>query len=169
MEAPHYFECDASEGMEWKIIPDMGRTLGGVTLMPYTRPVNEASVSYKMKLPEGMDGVKVIVVLKSTLAFHNKDGHKYSIGFRGAESKIVNFNKDLNEDPKNIYTVYYPTVARRVIENETELQLPVSNDGYYTLDFKPLDPAVVLEKIIVDFGGYKKSYLYMDESKCERK
>lgn len=169
MEAPHYFECDASEGMEWKIISDMGRTLGGVTLMPYTRPVNEASVSYKMKLPEGMDGVKVIVVLKSTLAFHNKDGHKYSIGFRGAESKTVNFNKDLNEDPKNIYTVYYPTVARRVIENETELQLPVSNDGYYTLDFKPLDPAVVLEKIIVDFGGYKKSYLYMDESKCERK
>ena len=169
MEAPHYFECDASEGMEWKIIPDMGRTLGGVTLMPYTRPVNEASVSYKMKLPEGMDGVKVIAVLKSTLAFHNKDGHKYSIGFRGAESKTVNFNKDLNEAPKNIYTVYYPTVARRVIENETELQLPVSNDGYYTLDFKPLDPAVVLEKIIVDFGGYKKSYLYMDESKCERK
>lgn len=169
MEAPHYFECDASEGMEWKIIPDMGRTLGGVTLMPYTSPVNGASVSYKMKLPEGVNDVKVIVVLKSTLAFQNKDGHRYSIGFRGAETKTVNFNKNLNEDPKYVYTLYYPTVARRVIENETELQLPVSDDGYYTLDFKPLDPAVVLEKIVVDFGGYKKSYLHMDESKCERK
>ena len=37
MEAPHFFENNAPEGMEWKIIPDMGRTLGGVTLMPYNK------------------------------------------------------------------------------------------------------------------------------------
>lgn len=39
----------------------------------------------------------------------------------------------------------------------------------YVLDFMQHDPAVVLEKIVVDFGGYEKSYLYMNESECRRK
>jgi hypothetical protein len=65
--------------------------------------------------------------------------------------------------------VSYPTVARRVIEKEVTLELPVSEDGTYILDFKPLNPAVVLEKIVIDCGGYKKSYLYMNESSCERR
>lgn len=80
----------------------------------------------------------------------------------------VNYNHDLNEHPENIYTIFYPTVARRVVEKQVRLDLPVSQDGSYIIDFSPLDPAVVLEKIVVDYGGYKKSYLYMNESPCRR-
>lgn len=172
MEAPHFFECQAAEGTSWKVIPDMGRTLGGVTLMPYTVPVAGSSLSYKMKLPEearNLKQVKVIVVVKSTLAFQDVEGHKYTVGFRGGNEETVNFNHNLNELPENVYSVFYPTVARRVIEKEVTLTLPASSDGTYTLDFKPLHPAVVLEKIVVDLGGYRKSYLYMDESECTRK
>ena len=172
MEAPHFFECQAAEGTSWKVIPDMGRTLGGVTLMPYTVPVTGSSLSYKMKLPEearNLKQVKVIVVVKSTLAFQDVEGHKYTVGFRGGNEATVNFNHNLNELPENVYSVFYPTVARRVIEKEVTLTLPASSDGTYTLDFKPLHPAVVLEKIVVDLGGYRKSYLYMDESECTRK
>lgn len=172
MEAPHFFENNAPEGMEWKIIPDMGRTLGGVTLMPYNKPVEGASVSYKFSLPEdtkNVKDVKVIVVVKSTLAFADVKGHKYTVGFRGGNTETVNFNHNLNELPENVYTVYYPTVARRVIEKEVKLSLPVSKDRTFVLDFKPLHPAVVLEKIVVDYGGYEKSYLYMNESECRRK
>ncbi len=171
MEAPHFYENNAPEGMEWKIISDMGRTLGGVTLMPYTKPVEGASVSYKFALPDEAKNIKevnVIVVIKSTLAFADIKGHKYSVGFRGGNEEIVNFNHNLNELPENVYTVYYPTVARRVIEKEVTLNLPTSEDGMYILDFKPLHPAVVLEKILIDCGGYEKSYLYMEESKCNR-
>lgn len=171
MEAPHFFENNAPDGMEWKIIPDMGRTLGGVTLMPYIKTVEGASVSYKFSLPEDAKDVKnvrVIVVVKSTLAFADVNGHKYTVGLRGGSSETVNFNYNLNEFPENVYTVYYPTVARRVIEKVVSLKLPASEDGTFVLDFKPLNPAVVLEKIVVDYGGYTKSYLYMDESKCER-
>ncbi|MDN0071559.1 hypothetical protein QVN97_05975 [Bacteroides caecigallinarum] len=98
-----------------------------------------------------------------------KEGHEYSIGFRGSKSERVNFNANLNENPENIYTIYYPTVARRVVENEVTLSLPASDNGMYVLDFMPHDPAVVLGKIVVDFGGYEKSYLYMNESECRRK
>ena len=33
MEAPHYYESRAAEGLEWVTVPDMGRTAGGVTLI----------------------------------------------------------------------------------------------------------------------------------------
>lgn len=171
MEAPYFFENKAPEGLEWKVIPDMGRTLGGVTLMPYTRDVEGASLSYKLKLPEeakGQKSVNVIVVVKSTLAFNDLEGHKYSIGFRNSNEETVNFNHNLNELPENVYTVFYPTVARRVIEKNVMLTLPESEDGIYILDFKPHNPAIVLEKIIIDCGGYDKSYLYMNESDCSR-
>lgn len=168
MEAPHFYENNAPEGTEWKIIPDMGRTLGGVTLMPYTKSAEGASLSYKMQLPEGVKDVKVIVVVKSTLAFADVNGHKYTVGFRGGNTETVNFNHNMNEDKENVYTVFYPTVSRRVIEKEVNLELPVSEYGTYVLDFKPLHPAVVLEKIVVDYGGYSKSYLYMNESDCKR-
>ena len=29
---------------------------------------------------------------------------------------MVNFNANLNEEPENVYNVFYPTVARRVVE-----------------------------------------------------
>lgn len=38
-----------------------------------------------------------------------------------------------------------------------------------TITFKPLDPGIVLEKLVVDYGGYKKSYLFMNESKVREK
>ena len=38
-----------------------------------------------------------------------------------------------------------------------------------TMDFLDLvDPGIVYEKIIVDFGGYQKSHLFMNESPCYR-
>lgn len=171
MEAEHFFEKSSPAGVEWTVIPDMGRTLSGVTLMPYTQPVAGSSLSYKMVLPEEAghsQQVRVIVVVKSTLAFQDVTGHKYTVGFRGGESKTVNFNGNLNESPENIYEVFYPTVARRVVEKQVTLNLPASADGTYLLDFKPLNPAIVLEKIVVDWGGYKDSYLYMNESPCKR-
>ena len=37
-----------------------------------------------------------------------------------------------------------------------------------SLTIKPLDPGVVLQKIVVDFGGYQPSYLFGNESQCVR-
>jgi hypothetical protein len=36
------------------------------------------------------------------------------------------------------------------------------------LTLTPLDPGIVFEKIIVDFGGYKNSYLFGNESPNKR-
>lgn len=168
IEAPHYYELKDAEKAEWTLIPDAGRTLGGMAVMPYSEEVDGASVSYKMELPEDVSSVTVHVVVKSTLAFKRLEGHRYKVGFEGADEKTINFNADLNEDPENIYTTFYPTVARRVIEEKVDLQVPETSDGMQVLTLTPLDPGVVFEKIVVDFGGYEESYLFGEESPNKR-
>ena len=149
-------------------MPYMGRTLSGMALMPYSEGVAGASLAYRMEIPQDVKEVTVHVVVKSTLAFHDKKGHEYEVGFDGGSAETVNFNANLNEEPQNVYTLLYPTVARRVVESKVKLSLPASQDGMRTLRLKPLDPGIVFEKIVVDFGGYRDSYLFMNESPCRR-
>ena len=166
IEAEHYFQAKDAAEAKWTVIPYMGRTLSGIALMPYTKSVDEAFLSYKMQLPKDITEVDVHVVIKSTLAFHNKTGHRYTIGFEGGEEKTINSN--LNEELENVYTIFYPTVASRVIKKNEQLRLPTTTNGVQTLIVKPLDPGTVFEKIIVDFGGYQETYLFMEESPNKR-
>ena len=168
IEAPHVFSrADSAEG-RWTLIPDMGRTLGGVALMPYTVPVDGTALTYKMALPSDVNDVTVYVATKSTLAFHDENGHSYRVGFKGGEAVERCFNDDLNEKPENIYSVYYPTVARRVAIEKIALKLPENQSGVYELVVEPLDPGIVFEKFVIDFGGYQESYLMGGESPCSR-
>lgn len=168
IEAEHYYELKNTSGAQWTVIPYVGRTLSGMAVMPYSQPVEGAAISYKMQLPKDVRSATVHVVVKSTLAFQNLSGHKYKVGFSNGSETVVNFNSDLNEDPKNIYSVFYPTVARRVVQKTIKLDIPPSTDGMQILTIKPLDPGIVFEKIVIDYGGYKPSYLFMDESASKR-
>ena len=141
----------------------MGRTRGGLALMPYTEPAAGGELVYRMQLPQKTERVMVHVAVKSTLAY-NGTGHHYEVGFSNNASKVVCFNEKLNEEPENISSIYYPTVARRVKIDTVELPVTVDLDGMVELSIKPLDAGIVFEKIVVDLGGYKESYLMMNES-----
>jgi hypothetical protein len=78
----------------------------------------------------------------------------------------VNFNEKLVDRQPYMYSDYYPAVARRVVEKVVEL--PVGNVTAHELTLRPKHPGIVFEKIVVDFGGYKPSYLFMDESSYTR-
>ena len=167
IEAPHIYSKQNSAEGEWKLIPDMGRTLGGVALFPYDVPVDGAKLTYRMTIPSDVKKVTVHIATKSTLAFHDAEGHSYRVGFKGAPSVDRCFNDKLNENPENIYSIYYPTVAGRVAVEKIELDLP-AGVSEYELEIQPLDPGIVFEKIVVDFGGYQKSYLMGNESSYTR-
>ena len=168
IEAPHLYDRHGSQEGEWTLIPDMGRTLGGVALFPYDVPTDGASLVYRMELPDDVRNVTVHVATKSTLAFHDAEGHSYRVGFKGAPSVERCFNSRLNENPENIYSVYYPTVAGRVAVERIDLELPEGPSSVYELVIEPLDPGIVFEKIVVDFGGYRQSYLLGNESSYVR-
>ena len=163
IEAEHYYSATASEGTAWTVYPDYGRTRSAVALTPYTKPVGDASLTYRFTLPaDAPKTVKVIVVVKSTLDFLNVGGYEYTVGLDGQEPQVVNFNKTLVDRQPYMYSDYYPAVARRIVEKVVEL--PVGSGTTHELKLQPRHPGIVFEKIVVDWGGYKPSYLFMNES-----
>ena len=163
IEAEHYYSATASEGTAWTVYPDYGRTRSAVALTPYTKPVGDASLTYRFTLPaDAPKTVKVLVVVKSTLDFLNVGGYEYTVGLDGQEPQVVNFNKTLVDRQPYMYSDYYPAVARRIVEKTVEL--PVGSGTTHELKLQPRHPGIVFEKIVVDWGGYKPSYLFMNES-----
>ncbi len=174
MEAEHYYRAEASEGTQWSVYPYYGRTRSAVALTPYTKPVGDASLTYRFALPKGTDKVKVHVIVKSTLDFLNVGGHECTVSLDGGQPETINFNKTLLDKQPYMYSVFYPTVARRVIEKEVELTVNgqwsmVNGQSFHELTLRPQQPGLVFEKLVVDFGGYKPSYLFMNESEYEKK
>ena len=169
MEAEHYYNATAPEGLQWTLYPYYGRTRSAVALTPYTKSVGDAALTYRFSLSpltNHQSTVKVHVVVKSTLDFLNVGGFEYTVSLDGGEPQVVNFNKTLVDRQPYMYEVFYPTIARRIVENTVEL--PVQEDGVHTLTLQPKHPGIVFEKIVVDAGGYQPSYLFMDESPCRR-
>lgn len=177
IEAPYYSsKTDAAEA-KWTEIPFMGKSVSAMTLMPYTKSVKGASITYKFKMQvsktsdgktsddkafngnvsNGKQKVRIHVITKSTLDYLNKGGLTYGVSLDGASPVEVNFNKDLNEKPENIYNIYYPTIATRIVDQVIELELPATADGIHTLTLTPNDPAIVFEKIVIDGRKGKKS------------
>ena len=111
--------------------------------------------------------MKVHVIVKSTLDFLNVGGHEYTVSLDGSESQTVNFNKTLVDRQPYMYSEFYPTIARRIVEKVVEL--PVGQADVHELTIQPRHPGIVFEKIVVDFGGYQPSYLFMNESSYQRR
>ena len=170
IEAPYYSsKTDAAEA-KWTEIPFMGKSVSAMTLMPYTKSIKGASITYKFKMQvsktsvgktsddkafnsnvsNGKQKVRIHVITKSTLDYLNKGGLTYGVSLDDASPVEVNFNKDLNEKPENIYNIYYPTIATRIVDQVIELELPATADGIHTLTLTPNDPAIVFEKIVID-------------------
>ncbi|MBO7139640.1 MAG: glycosyl hydrolase 115 family protein [Prevotella sp.] len=174
MEAEHFYKADATAGTAWTVYPYYGRTRSAVALTPYTEPVGNATLTYRFTLPshqgEGQgwglpDSVKVHVVVKSTLDFLNVGGHEYTVSLDGSMPQTVNFNKTLVDRQPFMYSEYYPAVARRIVEKVVTLPVArLNGDSNHELTLRPCHPGIVFEKIVVDFGGYQPSYLFMDES-----
>ena len=176
IEAPYYSsKTDAAEA-KWTEIPFMGKSVSAMTLMPYTKSIKGACITYKFKMQvsktsvgktsddkafnsnvsNGKQKVRIHVITKSTLDYLNKGGLTYGVSLDDASPVEVNFNKDLNEKPENIYNIYYPTIATRIVDQVIELELPATADGIHTLTLTPNDPAIVFEKIVIDGREGKK-------------
>ena len=108
-----------------------------------------------------MSGVRIRLILDSTLPFI-KGGHSYAIRLDDGEEQIVNYNSDLTW--ANCYSKMYPAGAARVIESKVTFPGVTLEAGVHTLTIRPLSPAIVLHKIIVDCGGDMSGRLNLTES-----
>lgn len=166
IEGEHYFETKNTSKTNWTVIPDLGRTLSGISLMPYTETTKGAEIQYKMNLHSKKDSIKLRVFFDCTLPF-KKGGHNVTASFNGVNEISWNINDQLTW--ANNYTKMYPAGAARMIETTVTLALPKTSDDSYTLTLKPSDPGIVFYKVIVDMDGFEQTHLKMDESPYKRK
>lgn len=159
IEAEHYYSKTAAEsGATWQILPQYGRTKSAVALMPYTAATAGASVSYKVEIPTGVSSVKLHIVTNSTLPYLRTLGHRYKVAIDGEEVE-VNYNGQYTEE--NPYLTF-DIVATRVIETVTDLKIKDAESHIVTIT--PIEGGMVLEKLVLDFGGYDRQHLFGVES-----
>lgn len=165
IEAEHYSRSVPAGKVRWEKIEDYGRTLSAMSILPVTAPSatppdGSPCLEYRMYLFQPQKAV-VHVTVAPTLNFVPDRGLRYAISFDEHPPQIVdilpkgfdarNGNREWEESVRH---------AGRVMQSTHSL----SGEGYHTLKIWMVDPAVVLQKIVVDLGGLKRSYLGPPES-----
>ncbi|MBC6610012.1 glycosyl hydrolase 115 family protein [Hymenobacter sp. BT507] len=164
IEAPHYSKAVEGSGVKWQTIPDLGRTLSAVSTYPVTAPSttpggNSPHLEYQVQLTTA-GPVTVQAYLAPTLNFTSGEGLRYAVSFDDETPQIVNLHTGMVADNGN--RPWEKAVAESIILKTTKHTL--ATPGTHTLKFWRVDPAVVLEKLVVDCGGLKPSYLGPPES-----
>jgi hypothetical protein len=165
IEAAHYTKKSDAESMHWEEIPNLGRTLSAMTIFPVTAPSvappeNSPCLEYQMYLFHTGD-VEVEAIIDPTLNFVQGRGLRFALSFDDQPPQIVtavpeNYTaRDGNRD--------WETTAKDSVR-KIKTTFTLAHTGYHTLKFWMVDPGVVLQKIVVNTGGVKPSYLGPPES-----
>jgi hypothetical protein len=165
MEAVHFTGKADTESARWERVDDLGRTLSSMTLFPVTAtsvqpPENSARLDYRMYLfSTGV--VEVTSILGPCLNFAPDRAVRLAVSFDEKAPQVLtvvpkgyivdNGNRDWEESVKDS--------VRNVRSRHT-----ISQPGYHTFKVWMVDPGVVLQKIVVDTGGARPSYLGPPES-----
>jgi hypothetical protein len=164
---PEHFtkKTDVGEN-RWIKIQDYGRTLSG---MRATQPVDAPGATpgkdspcleYQMYL-FSTGAVEVAAITSPTLNFVPGRGLRVAVSFDDETPQIVTL-VPARYQAQNGNRDWEKTVAdnARYVRSTHTLAQP----GWHTLKFWMVDPGVVLQKIVVDLGGVKPSYLGPPES-----
>lgn len=160
MEAGHFTRSIGHPDAGWNEIPDYGRTLSGmepyqVTAKRQTPGADASHLEYDIHLADtGI--VKVNMYISPTIDFTNTDGLHYAVSIDNEKPQVVNINADKSEAAWN-----------NDVSNNIKVLTTVhhiSKSGKHVLKYWMVDPTVVLQKIVIDAGGEKASYLGPPES-----
>jgi len=157
IEAENYARQNNSKKISWQVIPDFGKTKSGVTTFPQNlAPATNDNIylEYDVEFTStGEFGVQLL--LAPTLNFNDNKGLSYEISFDGNAPQTVNFNGHYRGELGRWQ-------AEHIIRSVTKHT--VSKPGIHKLRFRVLNQGIVLEKILIDTGGLKPSYLGAPES-----
>jgi hypothetical protein len=159
IEAEHFSRATESASAKWLRIPDLGRTLSAMTQWPVTAaaqtPGDGPCLEYDLYLFHSGD-IKVRALLSPTLNFNDTQGLRYAVAFDDEPPQILNMHADFS------FQDWEEAVRRNIIETVSTHQL--TQPGAHVLKFWMVDTGVVLQKLIIETGSVKPSYLGPPES-----
>jgi hypothetical protein len=160
IEAEHFTKRNDASGVRWEKIDDYGRTLSSMTVFPVTAnsvmpPTNSPNLEYQIYLFHP-GKVEVEAILAPTLNSVPDRGLRYAISFDDQPPQIID---SLAQDSVHEWEQSVKDSVRKVKSTHF-----VAAVGYHTLKFWMVDPGIVLQKLVVNLGGVKASYLGPPES-----
>jgi hypothetical protein len=165
IEAEHFTRNTPTLSARWEVLPDHGRTLSALTVFPVTAPSaqppeNSPCLEYEMWLTS-TGSVQVITMLSPCLNFAPDRGVRMAVSFDNEPPEtltVVPKGYSAGDGNRNWEDSVKDSV-RKIKSNHT-----IATPGAHTFKIWMVDPAVVVQKIVVDCGGLKPSYLGPPES-----
>jgi Glycosyl hydrolase family 115/Gylcosyl hydrolase family 115 C-terminal domain len=153
IEAPHFSRAVTNRTIAWHTLPDFGRTLGGVTSFPVTAPPSaklSAHLDYDVWL-FSTGALRVELQFAPSLDFQSGEGLRFGVSFDDEPPEIMPLATMATKESWN------EAVADGVRRVRSTHQ--IARPGRHTLKFWRVTPGVVLERVIIDAGGVRPSYL----------
>jgi hypothetical protein len=160
IEPEHFTAKVDSASARWDRIEDYGKSLSAMTVFPNTAPSvtppeGSPCLQYKMYLADS-GPVDVFAMIAPTQAFVPGRGLRFAVSFDDQQPVVVDALANMTQRD------WEHMVSNNI--HVVQSKLTVAKSGYHVLKFWMVDPAVVLEKIVVGLGGVKPSYLGPPES-----
>ena len=159
MEASGFTASRTVEGINWQLVPDLGRTRDGLVAQPYRVAEQTAgegsSVTYPVYLRQP-GKIKVYAYFSPTLNYPGGEGLKYGLSLNDQEVEVVNVHEDESD------RAWEQWVGNSIMVHLSEHE--VERAGMQELHFHMVSPGLVLERLVIDTGGLKESYLGPQES-----
>ena len=161
IEAEHFSNLVNKGQASWQKVPGLGRTLSAMMPIPVNSPSlaldqNSPRMEYNVLFNTSGE-VTVSTLISPTLNIYNNDGLCFAVSFDDQQPQIVNIHKG-----KTIQD-WQESVRRNIVELKTKHT--IEKAGRHTLKIWMIDPGIVLQRILIDCGGLKPSYLGPLESK----
>lgn len=155
IDASRYNKAINEKEVQWSTINYIGHTGNGVTFLPpfsRTPAFNNTNAHLEYNIYTTDTGVaKVMVYCSPTLPFNESNGLRYGISIDDETPQLVNIHADNSE------RAWAQSVSDNIrISTSTHT---LQKAGHHTLRIWAVDGGVVLQKMVVDFGGVRKSYL----------
>ncbi len=158
IESNHYVKSVAMKGVDFVQVPFIGKTEGGVTTLPagVVLPDDPAAMylEYEVELTSGGEG-ELTLLFSPTLNFNGNRGLRYAVSIDGGAEEVVNINGHYRGELGQWQGEY-------IIKTSTKHT--IADAGRHTIRVRFLDSGVVLQKLMLDMGGLKPSYLGAPES-----
>ncbi len=159
IEANHFTRAININGIKWKILTDLGKTGSAVTTFPVTAKQQKPGkhtphITYDF-YTFSKGSFSINACFSPTLNFQNtKEGLQYAIAVDEEEPQIISINKK-NEITHN--KEWNKWVADNIIIKVSKHK--ILKPGKHTLIYWMVDSGLVLQKLVIDFGKNKSSYL----------
>ncbi|MBS1663299.1 MAG: glycosyl hydrolase 115 family protein [Bacteroidetes bacterium] len=139
IEAEHYSNRVESSTLHWLTIPGLGRTLSGVETSPSNvSPITPGGKSPRLEYTVYLSDTGALDV-RAYLSIRQESNPRYGISFDNEQPRLIDADSAVSHHH-------------------------IAKPGKHVLKFWFADPAIVLQRLVIDAGGVKPSYLGPPES-----